>query len=185
MKTFSPRNTTGREGLMDLPEAWKTEGGSALTLRRLKESDAAKLIAFVRGLSVAARYFRFGSGDYDPGLDETLRYCRLRHDEGTHLIVLTSTERGEQIVGSARYVVQPDRSSCEFVIVVADTWGHHGVGHRLIDALLGCAKAQGLQKMHGRILASNRDMLRFVGGVGFAISDSAEGDWMKIASLDL
>lgn len=170
---------------MDLPEAWKTEDGSALTLRRLEESDAEKLIAFVRGLSVAARYFRFGSGDYDPGLDETLRYCRLRHDEGTHLIVLTSTERGEQIVGSARYVIQPDRSSCEFVIVVADTWGHHGVGHRLIDALLGCAKAQGLQKMHGRILASNRDMLRFVGGVGFAISDSAEGDWMKIASLDL
>jgi acetyltransferase len=167
------------------PEVWNSEDGSVLTLRRLNDSDAENLIAFVRNLSVSARYFRFGQGDYDPGLGESLKVCQLRPDEGMHLVVLTTGDTGEQIVGSARYVIQPDRSSCEFVIVVADKWGHHGVGHRLMHALLECAKSQGLQKMVGRILGSNRDMLQFVRGCGFTISDSAEGDWMKIASIDL
>lgn len=170
---------------MDFPEVWKTEDGSVLTLRRLNDSDAENLIAFVRNLSVSARYFRFGQGDYDPGFDESLRVCRLRDDEGLHLVVLTTGDTSEQVVGSARYVIQPDRSSCEFVIVVADRSSHHGVGHRLMNALLNSAKSQGLQQMVGRILASNRDMLQFVSGCGFAISDSAEGDWMKIASIDL
>jgi len=170
---------------VDFPAVWKTEDGTDLTLRRLQESDADNLIAFVRNLSVSARYFRFGQGDYAPGLDESLKLCPLRPDEGMHLVVLTTGGTGEQVVGSARYVIQPDRSSCEFVIVVADKWDHHGVGHRLMNALIDCAKSQGLQKMVGRILASNRDMLQFVRGCGFTISDSAEGDWMKIASIDL
>lgn len=126
------------------------------------------------GLSVSARYFRFGQGDYDPGLDESLKVCPLRPDEGMHLVVLTTGNTGEQIVGSAHYVIQPDRSSCEFVIVVADRSSHHGVGHRLMNALVNCAKSQGLQKMVGRILGSNRDMLQFVRGCGFTISDSAK-----------
>lgn len=54
-----------------------------------------------------------------------------------------------------------------------------------MNALLECAKSQGLQEMAGRILASNRDMLQFARGCGFTISDSAEGDWMKTASIDL
>lgn len=170
---------------MVFPEVWKTEDGSILTLRRLNDSDAEMLIAFVRGLSVSARYFRFGQGDYEPGLDESLRVCRLRDDEGLHVVVLTTGDAGEQVVGSARYVIQPDHSSCEFVIVIADKWAHHGIGHRLMNALLDCAKSQRLRKMVGRILASNREMLQFVRGCGFTISDSAEGDWMKIASIDL
>lgn len=178
------RQPQGEESV-DLPAAWTTADGSALTLRRLDESDAEGLIAFVRDLSVTARYFRFGQGDYDPGLDQTLRSCRLCDDEGTHLVALASADHGARVVGSARYVIQPGRSSCEFAIVVADAWNHHGVGHRLMDALLDRARAQGLQKMVGRILASNRDMLQFVRGFGFEISDSTEGDWMKIASLEL
>lgn len=54
-----------------------------------------------------------------------------------------------------------------------------------MDALLAYAKNQGLQKMYGRILGSNREMLQFVIGYGFEVSDSADGDWMKIASINL
>lgn len=170
---------------VDFPAIWKTEDGSILRMRRLEEADAEKLIRFVRGLSFAARYFRFGQGDYDPAFDEKLKHCTLQPEEGLHLVVLAAEAGGESIVGSARCVFQPDCTTCEFVIVIADAWGHHGVGHHLMHALIGRARAQGLQKMIGRILASNREMLQFVAGLGFAVSDSPEGDWMKIASIDL
>jgi acetyltransferase len=170
---------------MDSLKVWKADDETVLTLRRLNESDTQRLIAFVKGLSVTARYFRFGQGDYEPGLDDALRVCRLDPEQGVHLIVVTSGDAVETVVGSARYVIQPDRSSCEFVVVVADKWNHHGIGHQLMDALLSCAKSQGLQKMYGRVLGSNLDMLQFVKACGFEISDSPEGPWLKIARIDL
>ena len=182
---YSKKSMQVGAGLMDLPKVWKTDDGTVLTLRRLGESDTQNLIAFVKGLSVSARYFRFGQGDYDPGLDDALRVCRLDQEQGLHLIVVTPKDAGETVVGSARYVIQPDRISCEFVIVVADKWNHHGVGHQLMSALLTRAKSQSLRKMYGRILASNRDMIEFVRGCGFEISDSSEGHWLKIASINL
>lgn len=172
---------------MDSLKVWKADDETMLTLRQLKESDTQRLIDFVKGLSVTARYFRFGQGDYDPGLDDALRVCRLDPEQGVHLIVVTPGDagEGETVVGSARYVIQPDRLSSEFVIVVADKWNHHGVGHQLMSALLNSAKSQGLQKMYGRVLGSNLDMLQFVKACGFKISDSPEGPWLKIASIDL
>lgn len=169
---------------MDGLKVWKADD-TVLTLRQLHEADAQRLIAFVKGLSVSARYFRFGQGDYDPGLDEALQVCRLDQEQGLHLVVVTPKDAGETVVGSARYVIQPDRSSCEFVVAVADKWSHHGVGHQLMNALLGCARSRGLQKMYGRVLASNLDMLQFVKACGFELSDSPEGPWLKIASIDL
>lgn len=169
---------------MDALKVWKTDD-AVLTLRQLRESDAQRLTDFVKDLSVSARYFRFGQGDYDPALDEALRACRLDQEQGLHLIVVTPKDAGETVVGSARYVIQPDRSSCEFVVVVADKWNHHGIGHQLMNALLGGARGQGLRRMYGRVLASNLDMLQFVKACGFEIADSPEGDWLKIASIDL
>jgi acetyltransferase len=87
------------------------------------------------------------------------------------------------VIGSARYVTEADRKSCEFVIVVADKSSHHGVGHALMGALIDSAKRQGIGKMWGRILASNLDMLAFVKAQGFEISDSPDGAWQKIASI--
>jgi acetyltransferase len=170
---------------MDALKAWKIDDGSVLTLRRLNESDTQRLIAFAKGLSVSARYFRFGHGDYDRGLDEALHVCRLAPEQGVHLIVVTPGNDGETVVGSARYVIEPDRSSCEFVVVVADKWNHHGIGHQLMNGLLGCARSQGLQKMVGRVLGSNLDMLQFIKACGFEISDSPESPWLKIARIDL
>lgn len=98
---------------------------------------------------------------------------------------MASQADGDSIVGSARYVIQPDRTGCEFVIVVADRWSHHGIGHQLMRALFACAKSQGIARMFGRVLGSNRDMIEFVQGWGFEVSDSPEGSWLKIASTTL
>ncbi|MEW6118824.1 MAG: GNAT family N-acetyltransferase [Pseudomonadota bacterium] len=142
-------------------------------------------MTFVRGLSVSARYFRFGDGDYDPLRDSALHDCLLKPEQGVHLVAVSLQGVNEVVVGSARYVIQPDGGSCEFGIVVADSWSHHGVGHRLMTALLECAREQGLASMYGRILASNLDMLAFVAGCGFDIGNSPEGAWVKIARIGL
>lgn len=170
---------------MGMPKITTTDDGTLLTVRRLAESDTGKLIAFVKALSVSARYFRFGQGDYTDDLEEALHACVMNPDRGAHLIAVASPGPDEVVIGSARYVIQTDRTSCEFVIVVADKWSHNGIGRELMVALIDSAKRQGLRKMWGRILASNLDMLAFVRGQGFEISDSPDGAWQKIASITL
>ena len=167
-----------------LPKVWNADDGTLCTLRRLAESDSQALIAFVKSLSFAARYFRFGDADYDPG-EDALKACSLAPEQGVHLIVVTPQDGRDIVIGSARYVIQPDRKSCEFVIVVADKWNHHGLGRELMGALFDCAKSQGISKMYGSVLQSNRDMIEFVRGCGFEITDSPEGDWLKIVTINL
>lgn len=173
------------KAIVELPRVWKTDDGSLFTLRQLAGSDIPALTAFIRGLSFAARYFRFGDADYDPGGGNALQACMLGPEQGLHLIVVTRQADGDIVIGSARYVTQPDKTRCEFAIVVADHWKHHGVGHQLMGALFDCAKSQGIHTMYGRILESNRDMIEFVRGFGFDVVDSPQGNWLQIATITL
>ena len=44
---------------------------------------------------------------------------------------------------------------------------------------------QGIKEMFGRILSTNQEMITFVQELRFSITDSAEGSWLKIATIDL
>ncbi|HQT30719.1 MAG TPA: hypothetical protein PLE48_03755 [Thiobacillus sp.] len=65
-----------------LPVVWNADAATRLTLRQLVEQDYPALLAFVRNLSFAARYFRFGDTDYDPGNEGALQACRLPPERG-------------------------------------------------------------------------------------------------------
>jgi acetyltransferase len=88
----------------------------------------------------------------------------------------------DNVIASARYVIQSD-TCCEFALAVTDSWKHHGVGHQLINALIESAKCRGIKEMYGKILCSNLEMIEFVRGCGFEVSDSNKGSWLKIATL--
>ncbi len=74
----------------------------------------------------------------------------------------------------ARYIINPDGESCEFVLVVADAWQHKGISHRLMNALMDVARNKGLRQMEGTVAADNRTMLNLVATLGFRVD--AGGD---------
>jgi RimJ/RimL family protein N-acetyltransferase len=76
--------------------------------------------------------------------------------------------RGE-IVGEARYAAVPDTNSCDFGIVIADTWHKTGIAGLLMDALIRHARAQGFDTMESIVLRENRSMLKFVQALGFEL----------------
>jgi acetyltransferase len=82
--------------------------------------------------------------------------------------------RGEELVGEARYVVNPAGDSCEFGIVIADAWHRSGIAGLLMDALIAAARERGLRRMEGLVLTSNFAMLRFARGLGFETSITPE-----------
>jgi acetyltransferase len=145
--------------------------GRSVVIRPIRPEDEAAERAFLDGLSDATRRRRFmelaGSMSAD-----LLRY--LTHvDHDRHLAFVC--QAGDAIVGDARCVANPDGRSGELGIVVADDWHHTGVAQLLMDALLRAARARGLKRMAGIVLADNRDMLDFTRELGFEATCGPDG----------
>ena len=167
-----------------LPIVLSTDDGTVLKIQHISANHFSCLDSFIRSLSFSTRYFRFGSGDFNPSVDDVLRECNPDPHECVHLLVTVDENDQERIIGSARYVIQSN-ACCEFAIAVTDSWKHHGVGHLLMHNLIESAKSRGINEIYGRILGSNLGMIDFVRGCGFEIMNSSEGSWLKIATLSL
>lgn len=167
------------------PVVWTTDDGAVLTLRHIRADDVGLLKSFVRGLSFGSRYFRYGHGDIEFGDEHFLRVCTPDPDQCVHFLVLKREGGSETVLGSARIVFESGDTRCEVVIAVTDKWQSHGIGQRLMDALIESARLRGLKKMQAHILASNRRMIKFMQGQGFETADSDEGPSVKIATMAL
>jgi acetyltransferase len=91
----------------------------------------------------------------------------------------------ERVVGVSRYVTNPDGTSCEFSLVVADDFKGRGLGSRLMLAIMDAARAKGLTEIMGLILADNTAMLRLMASLGFAVAAYPEDPDFKVATKAL
>ena len=69
----------------------------------------------------------------------------------------------------SRYVTNPDGESVEFALAVADDWQKHGVGRKLMTALIQSARMKGYRAVVGDVLALNSKMFRLMTSLGFSI----------------
>ncbi|MFO1320703.1 MAG: GNAT family N-acetyltransferase [Burkholderiales bacterium] len=155
------------------------------TLRPIQPDDADRLLAFVRGLSYGARYFRYGRGDYDTTEEAVRGVCTPDPGKCIHYVALAPDGDRETIVGSARIVFMAGSAVAELAISVSDEWQARGVGRRLVDALVEGARGRGIAEVRARILGTNTGMIAFMRRRGFAIEESPEGDWLKVAVIHL
>jgi acetyltransferase len=173
---------------------WPMKGGGLYTIRPIQPDDADMLQALVRGLSPESRYFRFASAMPELPARMLARYTLIDYDREMALVAV-HTERHadadggftetERIVGVSRYITNPDQTSCEFSLVVADDFKGQGLGSRLMLSIIDAARAKGLAEIDGLILANNHAMLRLMKSLGFRVGPFAEDTDFKLASLAL
>jgi acetyltransferase len=149
-------------------EIWTLDDGKKLTLRHIALGDAIIEQTFVRKLSVQSRYLRFHGSIKELSKKDLETFTNPDPRNAEALIILYKGEFGEEEVGVARFIIDPDGKSCEFAIVVADEWQNRGLGAKLMESLISHAQSRGIKRMHGSVLRNNSDMLQFVKGLGFA-----------------
>ena len=101
------------------------------------------------------------------------------------LRVILRPADGFDIVGSAVYFLENDRSTCEFAITVATEFGGAGLASTLMRALIDAAKARGMAEMVGFVLAANHPMLRLARRLGFSIAPDPDDGTHRICRLRL
>jgi len=157
-----------------LTSHWQLPDGTDLTIRPIRPEDAEIEQAFVRGLSERTKYFRFMQtlDELTPAM--LARFTQIDYDREMALIAVIEENGAEVEIGVARYIINPDGKSCEFAIVVADAWHHHGIAHRLMERLMEPAREHGLEVMEGEVLVNNHEMLSLARVMGFDISEVPE-----------
>lgn len=157
----------------DIHESWTLPDGSAATLRPIRAGDIELERAFVRNLSPESRFNRFMGEMRELSPKQLYEFTHPDHAREAAYVVIRSSVAGEEEIGVGRFVINPDRTSCEFAVTVADTWQGKGIGQRLMLALVRDARERGLKRLEGYVLASNKRMLGFVHRLGFKVELNA------------
>jgi acetyltransferase len=150
----------------DLERRHVLADGREATIRPIRPEDAPAERRFLERLSPESRRLHFQHAVAAPNAALLEFFTHVDHDH--HMAF--AAEAGGELVGNARYVVNPDGRSAEFGIVVAETWRHSGLAQKLMQALFDAAHARGLRSLEGLVLSENRNMLDFARELGFELS---------------
>jgi acetyltransferase len=157
----------------DVGARWQLPGGAAVTVRPIRPEDAEMEASFVRNLSDDARHFRFMSGVKELTREMLIRFTQIDYDRELALVGVVEREGKETQIAVARYV-RVDRDSAQVAIVVADEWQGRGIGARLLELLIEAARARGLVRLEGEVLAENVAVRALLGRLGFSFRRDPE-----------
>lgn len=156
-------------------ETLALRGGREVTLRPARRSDADALQDFFTALTPHSRRLRF-HGAVNRLPDTLLRaFTTQVSRQHVALVALAGLHDGSaRLVAEARYVTDataPGRA--EFALTVTDVWQGLGLGQALLRRLATHAASEGLDALHGSVMAGNEPMLGLLRGLGASFYSQA------------
>jgi len=148
----------------------------------------------VRGLSEESRYFRFVSAMAELPERMLARFTLIDYDREMALVAVlrerTPDDQGgfsetEKVIGVSRYITNPDQTSCEFSLAVADAYNGQGLGSRLMLQIIDVARSRGLAEIEGLVLTHNDNMLRLMRNLGFHVGAFPEDPEFRLVTKAL
>jgi acetyltransferase len=141
--------------------------GTDIIIRPIRPEDAEMEQEFVRNLSKESRYMRFMQALRELTPDMLVRLTQIDYDREMAFLALTRQDGKEVEMGVARYAINPDKSTCEFALVIGDEWQNRGLGGLMMQTLIDAARAKGLRTIEGEVLPHNNGMLKLMQRLGF------------------
>lgn len=163
---------------------WRTRKGSDLAMRVMCPEGAQRVKFALNQLSPESRrhrYFRAVADFSDEMVAELVVIDPLKQ----WAVLVVHMEKGIEIpVAGGRFVAESD-ISCEFSLLVADSWQGQGIGTHILLALIGEASRRGLTEMTGYVMSENQSMIALARSMGFQVNESEEGESVKRLVRDL
>ena len=149
--------------------------GRKVVIRPIRADDDLLVRDFLRsGVSGEGRYMRFHKWVGAPS-DKLIHFLTdIDYDHHMAFVCVHGAGDDAEVCGEARYVVNADRKSCEFGVVIADAWRKSGIAGLLMEAVIRVARERGLTSMEGLVLRNNPPMLRFARALGFEVHSAPE-----------
>jgi GNAT superfamily N-acetyltransferase len=151
-----------------------------LALRPARPGDGDALQTYVRGLSPQSRYNRFLGAANELPASELARALAANGRETLTLLLTSTAEDRETVVGEARVALSCAERAGEFSMSIADDWQHLGVGSALLEEIESKAAADGIELLFGDTLRTNEGMIGLALGRGFRLAPGLEPRLVRI-----
>ena len=151
-------------------------------LRPIRPADALLYPEFVTRVSQEDMRLRFLAVRVHFPEAFALRWTQLDYDREMAFVALTP--EGE-LAGVSRVVAAPDHLSGEYSLLVRSDLQGRGIGAALMRILIDYARADGMERLEGMVLAENRGMQGLVGHLGFTFAPIPEDPGVVMSSLAL
>ena len=148
-----------------LHEDIELRDGRRVQLRPIRPDDAHRLVDLHGRSSPQSRYFRLFRPSPELSM-QTAEYFANVDFRTRFAIVATVEEEVECVIAVARFDLMPDEAVAELALVVRDDYQGAGLGTALFRRLVDLARARGVRRLTGQVLAENhrmRDLLRAQG----------------------
>jgi len=157
--------------------------GTRVLTRPLKPEDAALYPEFLAHVSPDDLRLRFFAAVKELS-DE--RISELTHLDYTRAMAFIAMDEATgKMLGVVRLHLDEDRQGGEYAVIVSSELKGHGLGWLLMQRMIDYARAIGLKRVHGQVLAENTTMLRMCAELGFAIDDDPTEKGVKVVRLEL
>lgn len=167
------------------PAAWTREitlNGETYVFRAIRPTDAFLYPAFLERLDPEAIRMRFLAPRRHFPDEMGLRLTQLDYDRDMAFVAI---DPDGDLAGVARMASDPDRDTAEYALIVRSDLGGRGLGRALLGHLIEYARAEGLQRLEGAILAENKAMIGLVSKLGFSLWSDPEDRSVVDSRLDL
>ncbi len=160
--------------------------GRQLTLRPIRPEDEAQHLAFLGMLSPEDVRMRVFYSRRSIERSELARLTQIDYErEMAFIATALLVGGGEETLGVARAVCDPDNDTAEFGVIVRSDIKGGGLGERLMLKLIAYLKRRGTRQLVGSVLHENLRMLQLARDLGFTVQPVPHGDDAHPVVLDL
>ncbi len=144
--------------------------GRQLLIRPIRPEDETTLADLIASLDPEDSRMRFFGAMRKLPRSQLARFTQIDYDREIALVAIERDADGiERSLGEARMVADPDNAAAEFAILVASDVKGGGLGRRLMESLIDCARKRGIGVLRGETLSENTRMQDLARKLGFEL----------------
>jgi acetyltransferase len=163
--------------------------GRRFSIRPICPEDELLLTEMVRRSDPEDTRLRFFGAMKGLSHQLAARLSQIDYDREMALIAVeapkSDTETKLPLAGVVRIISDPNNEVAEFAVMVRTDLKGQGLGYRLMQEILAYAKAKGLGRVTGQVLATNTVMLKMVGELGGKIRGAQADPHISNVDFDL
>jgi acetyltransferase len=159
---------------------WMMRDGTPLLLRPMKPEDEPLVSDFYGKCSEETIYFRYFRQIKKWTHEMLIRFTQNDYDRELGLMAIGQPPGPEVMLGVSRLVMDANRETAEFAVIVADQWQGKGLGPKLVEEVIGIAKENRVKLLWGEVLSSNKTMLDLVKRLGFTLIRQMEAQTFRV-----
>lgn len=148
--------------------------GSLIHIRPIRLSDEEPLKELFYSLSDESVYHRFLRMVRTMPREFAQKLIKVDYAGQMALVVRARPDPAAPILALGEYERTPRTNLAEVAFMVRDEWQNRGIGTALLNALVRCAKANGIHGFSAEVLAENDRMLRIFHYCGLPVESSLE-----------